>query len=70
MINAIEGTIADLKTDVREIRNYRAISGGAMLATLGVGYSSLSTAVTRVETKLDDLIARVPPVQSPIPRKP
>jgi CHASE3 domain sensor protein len=32
--------------------------------------SSLSTAVTRVETKLDDLIARVPPVQSPIPRKP
>jgi hypothetical protein len=29
----------------------------------------LSTASTRMETKLDDLIARIPPVQTPVPRR-
>jgi len=32
--------------------------------------SSLSTASTRVETKLEDLLARIPPVPTPVPRKP
>jgi hypothetical protein len=29
----------------------------------------LSTASTRMETKLDDLIARIPPVQTQVPRR-
>jgi hypothetical protein len=29
----------------------------------------LSTTSTRIETKLDDLIARIPPVQTPAPRR-
>ena len=30
---------------------------------------ALSTTPTRLETKLDDLIARIPPVQAPVPRR-
>jgi len=31
--------------------------------------AALSTASTRIETKLDDLLARIPPVQPPAPRR-
>jgi hypothetical protein len=30
---------------------------------------TLSTTTTRIQTKPDDLIARVPPIQAPVPRK-
>lgn len=29
----------------------------------------MSTALTRVETKLDDLLQRIPPIPTPVPRK-
>jgi len=87
LIDAVKETVAELKTDVHEIRSHRFsdllwhISGLVALAmVLGgmliAGYfkiedrlSNLSTTSTRIETKLDDLIARIPPVQATLPKK-
>jgi hypothetical protein len=87
LINAIEGTVADLKADVREIRNHRVtdllwhigvFAGGFLILASAMIFayfkieektSALTTVTTRVETKLDDLVARLPPVVAPIPRK-
>jgi hypothetical protein len=32
--------------------------------------TALSTSNTRIETKLEDLLARIPPVAAPVPRRP
>ena len=84
LINAIEGTVADLKADVREIRNHRVtdllwhigvFAGGFLIFASAMIFAyfkieeKTSALTTRVETKLDDLVARLPPVVAPIPRK-
>jgi hypothetical protein len=46
--------------------------GGMMIAVyfkIEDKIHTLSTASTRIEQKLDDLILRIPPVQTPAPRK-
>jgi hypothetical protein len=64
---------------VSDLRWHIGIFGAGFLVLGGMliaGYfkledrlSDLSTASTRVETKLDDLLARIPPVQTPVPAK-
>jgi hypothetical protein len=83
LVKALEDGLTDLKTDVRDIKNYRftdlrAFAAGFVLLAGMMIYAyfkieersqNLSTAMTRIETKFEDLLARVPPVQTPIPRK-
>jgi hypothetical protein len=85
MVDAIKESMAELRSDVKEIKGYRngdlfkylsAIAAAFLLLTgmmttvyfrVDDHIRQLSTAITRVETKLDDLIQRIPPV--PTPRK-
>ena len=87
IVEAVKESVADLKLDVKEIKNYRhgdlfkylsaiagavVLLGGMMIAVyfkVEDRVHELSTATTRVETKLDDLLQRIPPVVAPIPRK-
>jgi hypothetical protein len=87
IVEAVKASIADLASDVKDIRNYRytdlllhigAFAGGIILVVtlvlnvyskLDDKIQTLSTASTRMETKLDDLIARIPPVQTQPPRR-
>jgi len=87
LIDAVKESVADLKSDVKDIKSHRfadllwhiaglvglaIILGGMMSAAyfkLEEKISNLSIASTRVETKLDDLIARIPPVPTPPPKK-
>ena len=49
-----------------------ALLGGMMIVAymkIDERMRELSTASTRVETKLEDLLQRIPPVQTPVPKK-
>jgi hypothetical protein len=76
----LKADIHDIKGHrVSDLRWHIGIFGAGFLVLAGMlitGYfkledrvSALSTASTRVETKLDDLLARIPPVQTPVPSK-
>jgi hypothetical protein len=83
LIKAIEDTVAELKTDVREIKSYRHTdflyvitmfaAGFLLLAGMLVfGYFRLderlvsaTATLIRVDTKLEDLVRRIPPVPTP-----
>jgi hypothetical protein len=87
IVEAVKESVADLKSDVKEIKNYRygdlfkylgaiaaavVLLGGMMIAVyfrVEDQIQRLSTATTRIESKLEDLIQRIPPVPTPAPRK-
>lgn len=87
IVEAVKETVAELKTDVKDIKGHRvsdtrwhlSIFGGGFIILAGMlitGYFKLNdrienveTGLTRVETQLDDLLQRIPPVPTPIPHK-
>jgi hypothetical protein len=87
IVEAVKESVADLKSDVKDIKGYRfgdlfkylsalaaaiVLLGGMMIAVyfkIEDKIHVLSTASTRIETKLDDLIQRIPPIPTPAPRK-
>ncbi len=91
VVEAVKETVAELKVDVRNIRDHRftdimwhigalatgvILLGGMMIAAYfkledkiealsnasNEKFEAISNASTRVETKLDDLLQRIPPV--------
>ena len=87
IVEAVKDSVADLKSDVKDIKNYRysdlfkylsaigaavVLLGGMMIAAyfrVEDQIHQLSTATTRIETKFDDLLQRIPPVVAPAPRR-
>lgn len=87
IVNALEKSIGDLKTDVREVRSTEhthfiwlitALAGGFLLVcgVLVAGYfrlddkiDKLTQSSIRVETKLEDLLQRIPPAVIPVPKR-
>ena len=94
LINAIESQVADLRSDVKDIKDHRhpdfvwmitVFGGGFLFLLIAFAYGYLNVAnkidtqiaktaerdvtLARIETKLDDLIARVPPIQTPVTTK-
>jgi hypothetical protein len=85
IVEAVKETVAELKTDVRAIKDHRftdmlwhiaalaaavVLLGGMMVAAyfkFEDRLQLLSTSSTRVETKLDDLLQRIPPTPTLIP---
>ena len=85
MIEAVKETVADLKADVKEIKNHRFTdflwhigvfaAGFLLLATMMIaGYfkiedrmNEVSKTTTRIDTKLEDLLQRIPPTVAPLP---
>ena len=86
LIDAVKETVAELRSDVKEIKRYRhtdflwhmGVFGGGFLLLAGLALhlyarledklQALSTATTRVETKLDGLL-RSPSESVPLPKK-
>jgi hypothetical protein len=78
-IKALEDTINEIKYDVKDVKAHRLIDflwhAGALIAFgtfvivlyfwLDDKVSAVSTASTRLETKLEDLLTRLPPVPTP-----
>ena len=80
IVEAVKETVAELKADVRTIKDHRfsdmmwhiaalvaagIVLGGMMIAIyfkVQDKLDELSTTSTRVETKLEDLLQRIPPV--------
>lgn len=80
IVDAVKESVAELKADVRTIRDHRytdmmyhlavlvgagILLGGMMIAAyfkIQDKLDDLSTRSTRVETKLEDLLQRIPPV--------
>jgi hypothetical protein len=87
IVEAVKESVADLKLDVKEIKNYRhgdlfkylsaiaaavVLLGGMMTAVyfkVEDKIHELSTSTTRIETKLEDLLQRIPAVVAPASRK-
>jgi len=87
IVEAVKESVAELKSDVRDIRTHRftdllwhiaafaagfVILGGMMIAAyfkLEDKMQALSTSNTRIETKLEDLLQRIPPVPTPPPAR-
>jgi hypothetical protein len=87
IVKSLEGSIADIKLDVREIKGNRhsdfvylvtAFAAGFLLlgGAIGTVYfklddkmDKLTASSIRVETKLEDLLQRIPPVVAPAPRR-
>jgi hypothetical protein len=87
IVEAVKESVADLKSDVKEIKSHRYSDLVWHVSTLAAGFvlltgmmiaayfrlddrvNGISMALTRVETKLDDLLQRIPPVPTPAPRK-
>jgi len=99
-IKAVEDGVAEIKNDIRDIKNHRhsdivhtmeVFGGGCvLLAGMLIGayfiidskfdkvdgkfeklnerFDKLSTTMTRVDTKLEDLLARIPPIPTPPPQ--
>jgi hypothetical protein len=64
--------ITDLFWHIGAFTGIFILLAGAMIAAylkLEDKISTLSTAATRIETKLDDLIARIPPIQTQPPQR-
>jgi hypothetical protein len=78
-IKVLEDSINEIKYDVKDVKAHRLIDflwhAGALIAfgTFVIAFyfwlddkvSAVSTASTRMETKLEDLLARLPPVPTP-----
>jgi hypothetical protein len=87
IVEAVKESVAELKSDVKDIRSHRVSDLVWHVSTLAAGFvllagmmiaayfkiddkiSDISKASTRIETKLDDLVQRIPPVQAPAPLK-
>lgn len=87
IVEAVKESVAELKSDVKDIKSHRfsdlkwyicslaagiVLLGGMMIAAyfrLEDKISDISTGLTRVETKLDDLTKRLPPILTPAPKK-
>ena|SRR6516225_11354388 len=87
IVEAVKETVAELKSDVRDIKSHRfsdliwhisvlaagfVLLAGMMIAAyfkLEEKIEALSTSNTRIETKLEDLLQRIPPVPTPPPTK-
>src|SRR5271154_4578753 len=85
LVETFKESLAEIKADVRDIRNHRftdalwilgaigavAIVLGSMMIAAYMAIESrideLSTSSTKVETKLDDLIQRIPPAPTAPP---
>lgn len=62
----------DLLWHIAGLVGLGVILGGMMLTVyfkLEDKISALSTSSAKIETKLEDLIARIPPVQAPVPKR-
>jgi len=88
IVEAVKTTVAELKQDVKDIKEYRytdlllhlGVFAAAVVFVAGVivavyfklddKITSLSNSNIKIETKLEDLLARIPPVATPAPRKP
>jgi hypothetical protein len=96
-IKAVEDSVADIKTDIKEIRNHQHTDFVHTMEIFGTGFlllagmliaayfiidgkfekvdgkfdklneriNALSTSNSRIDTKLEDLLARIPPVPTP-----
>jgi len=87
IVEAVKESVAELRSDVKDIRSHRfsdlkwyicslaagvVLLGGMMIAAyfrLEDKISDISTGLTRVETKLDDLAKRFQPALTPAPKK-
>lgn len=87
IVDAVKESVAELKSDVKDIKSHRVSDLVLHVSTLAAGFillagmmiaayfklddriHDISTALTRVETKLDDLLQRIPPIPTPVPRK-
>jgi hypothetical protein len=87
IVDAVKESVAELKSDVKEIKGHRHTDFVWIIGVLAAGFlvllgamataylrlddkvSELSKSQTRIETRLEDLIARIPPTQTPVPKK-
>ena len=87
IVDAVKESVAELRSDVKEIRGHRfpdfvwhiTVFAAGFLLLCGVMAAAyfriddrlrdLSLAATRVDTKLEDLLQRIPPMPAPIPKK-
>lgn len=87
IVEAVKETVADLKSDVKELKSHRftdllwhvtalaatfILLGGMMVAAyfkIEDRLLDLTRASARVDTKLEDLLQRIPPAPTPIPRR-
>jgi hypothetical protein len=87
VVKSLEGSITDIKTDIRELKNNRhsdfvylitVFAGGFIILAglLGFGYfrlddriEKLTATSIRVETKLEDLLLRIPATVAPTPKR-
>jgi len=80
IVNSLQNDIGDIKKDIRWLLGIFA-AGFLLLAGTGTGaivglYFKLDEKLEkytasniRMETKLEDLLARIPPVQAPAPKR-
>jgi len=87
IVKSLEANIADIKSDIRDIKGYRhsdfvyliTLFAGGFVFLCGLfiaGYLRLDDKVDRltqtsikIETKLEDLLLRIPPAITPPPKR-
>lgn len=87
IVAAVRESVAELKSDVKEIKDHRVSDIRWLHSTLAAGFlilasmiitayfkidekmNDLSKAGIQVETRLEDLLQRIPPVSTPAPKK-
>jgi hypothetical protein len=80
IVNSLQGDISDIKKDIRWLLGIYAggfllLAGAGASAVVGLYFKldekmeKLSSASIRVETKLEDLLARIPPAVTPPPKR-
>jgi pheromone shutdown protein TraB len=87
IVKSLEGSIADIKIDVRELKNSRHSDFVYMITVFGAGFlilagllgtvyfklddriDRLSQIIIRADTRLEDLLQRIPPVTTPAPKR-
>jgi hypothetical protein len=87
VVKSLEDSIAEIKTDIRELKNHRHSDFVYLITVFAAGFLLLSGAIgtvyfrlddkidrltqtgIRVDTKLEDLLQRIPPVVAPAPKR-